>query len=192
VSRFVREAVKLRELFDRTFDGNRINEIGEAGRSLFLDAIEAAGGAVPLERSDIARKARLIEQARHVLQRQWKCCRGLPRCVGLIVSGLVVDHEDDDTPARRTARRLSPLGGLRSVVYNSSMPAKKKSAIQELSEFVRDHMATRENIRDLKGSIIRLSEQVTSIEGELRGMKRAKLEFRVADLEEKVFGKSRA
>jgi len=58
------------------------------------------------------------------------------------------------------------------------MPAKKKSAIQELSEFVRDHMATKDDIRDLKGDI--------------RSMKRAKLEFRVADLEEKVFGKSRA
>ena len=71
------------------------------------------------------------------------------------------------------------------------MPAKKKSAIQELSEFVRDHMATKDDIRDLKGDILRLSEQVTSIEGDIRGMKRAKLEFRVADLEENVFGKSR-
>jgi polyhydroxyalkanoate synthesis regulator phasin len=55
------------------------------------------------------------------------------------------------------------------------MPAKKKSAIQELSEFVRDHVATKDDIRDLKGSIIRLSKQVTSIEGDIRGMKRAKL-----------------
>ena len=53
-------------------------------------------------------------------------------------------------------------------------------------------MATKEDIRDLKGDILRLSEQVTSIEGDIRGMKRAKLEFRVSDLEEKVFGKSRA
>ena len=72
------------------------------------------------------------------------------------------------------------------------MPSKKKSEIQELSEFIRDHMATKDDIRDLKGDILRLSEQVTSIEGDIRSMKRAKLEFRVADLEEKVFGKSRA
>ena len=68
------------------------------------------------------------------------------------------------------------------------MPAKKKSEIQELSEFVRDHMATKDDIAEirgelkggiieLKGDILRLSEQVTSIEGDIRGMKRAKLEF---------------
>ena len=79
------------------------------------------------------------------------------------------------------------------------MAAKKKSEIQELSEFIRDHMATKEDIRDLKGEIkglkgnmVRLSEQVTSIETDIRGVKRAKLEFRVSDLEEKVFGASRA
>jgi hypothetical protein len=83
------------------------------------------------------------------------------------------------------------------------MPRKKKSEIQELSEFVRDHVATKDDIaeirgelkggiKELKGDILRLSEQVTSIEGDIRSMKRAKLEFRVADLEEKVFGKSRA
>ena len=69
VSHFVGEAVKLRELFDRAFDGNRIDEIGEAGRRLFLDAIEAAGGAVALKRSDIAGEAGFVEEARHVLQR---------------------------------------------------------------------------------------------------------------------------
>ena len=83
------------------------------------------------------------------------------------------------------------------------MPRKKKSEIQELSEFIRDHMATKEDVaeirselrggvKELKGDIVRLAEQVTSIEGDIRSMKRAKLEFRVADLEEKVFGKSRA
>jgi len=76
------------------------------------------------------------------------------------------------------------------------MAGKKKSEIQELSEFIRDHMATKEDIGDLKSElkhdILRLSEQVTSIEGDIRSMKRAKLEFRVADFEEKVFGKSRA
>jgi len=72
------------------------------------------------------------------------------------------------------------------------MATKKKSEIQELSEFIRDHMATKGDVLDLKGDIARLGEQVTSIESEIRGMKQAKLEFRVADLEEKVFGKSRS
>ena len=75
------------------------------------------------------------------------------------------------------------------------MPRKKKSEIQELSEFIRDHMATKDDIRDLKselkGDFVHLGEQVASIETDIRGMKRAQLEFRVADLEEKVFGKSR-
>lgn len=72
------------------------------------------------------------------------------------------------------------------------MAGKKKSEIEELSEFIRDYMATKEDIRKLKGDIMLLSEQVTSIESEIRGMKHAKLKFRVADLEEKVFGKSRS
>ena len=79
--------------------------------------------------------------------------------------------------------------------YNSSMAGKKKSEIQELSEFIRDHMATKEDMRDLKselkGDFAHLGEQVASIETDIRGMKRAQLEFRVADLEDKVFGKSR-
>jgi hypothetical protein len=67
VSHFVSEAVKLRELFDRAFDGNRIDEIRKAGRRLFLDAIEATGGAVALKGSHIAGKASFVEEARHVL-----------------------------------------------------------------------------------------------------------------------------
>ena len=71
------------------------------------------------------------------------------------------------------------------------MISKKKSDIQELSEFVRDHMATKQDIGGLKGSIARMSEQVTSIESQLRGMNYIRLESRVEDLEDKVFGKSR-
>jgi hypothetical protein len=71
------------------------------------------------------------------------------------------------------------------------MPNKKKSDIQELSESIRDHMATKADIRELKEDILHLGQQVTAIEGDIRSMRRAKLEFRVADLEEKVFGKSR-
>ena len=63
------------------------------------------------------------------------------------------------------------------------MASKKKSEIQELSEFIRDHMATKGDIAELrkematKEGLARLGEQVTSIESEIRGMKRAKLEF---------------
>ena len=69
--------------------------------------------------------------------------------------------------------------------------AKRKSDIQELSEFIRDHMATKEDVHELKGDIARVSEQVASIETQLRGMKHDHIEARVTDLEEKVFGTTR-
>ena len=47
------------------------------------------------------------------------------------------------------------------------------------------HMAT-------KDQVIALHTQVNSIESQVRGMKHVKLEGRVADLEDKVFGKVRA
>ena len=47
------------------------------------------------------------------------------------------------------------------------------------------HMAT-------KDQIVSLHTQVNSIELQVRGMKHVKLEGRVADLEDKVFGKVRA
>ncbi len=50
---------------------------------------------------------------------------------------------------------------------------------------IRKEMAT-------KDQIFALQTQVNSIENDIRGMKHSKLEFRVADLEEKVFGKVRA
>jgi hypothetical protein len=43
-----------------------------------------------------------------------------------------------------------------------------------------------------KDQIIALHTQVNSIESQIRGMRHGKLENRVADLEEKVFGKLRA
>ena len=57
-------------------------------------------------------------------------------------------------------------------------------------------MATKEDIaevlRELKGDIVSVWEQVASIETQLRDMKHTKLHARVADLEEKVFGAVRA
>ncbi|MGD0188785.1 MAG: hypothetical protein ABSC25_26570 [Roseiarcus sp.] len=68
VSHFVGQSMKLRELFDRAFYGNRVDKIGEAGPRLFFDAIEAAGGAVALESSDVAGEAGFVKEARHVFE----------------------------------------------------------------------------------------------------------------------------
>jgi hypothetical protein len=60
------------------------------------------------------------------------------------------------------------------------------------------HMANRDDIAEIrndmarKEQIIALHTQINSIETDLRGMKRDKLDTRVADLEDEVFGKSRA
>ena len=60
--------------------------------------------------------------------------------------------------------------------------------IRDLTESVAHvvkHMAT-------KDQVIALHTQVNSIETQLRDMKHVKLQSRVADLEEKVFGAARA
>jgi len=71
--------------------------------------------------------------------------------------------------------------------------------IRDLTEsvaFVVKHMAIKDDIaevrHELKGDIVGVGEQVASIETQLRDMKNTKLHARVADLEEKVFGDSRA
>ena len=46
--------------------------------------------------------------------------------------------------------------------------------------------------RELKGDVLAVGQQVTSIETQLRGMNYGKLEGRVTNLEEKVFGAPRA
>jgi hypothetical protein len=64
----------------------------------------------------------------------------------------------------------------------------KKTTLKEIGqmlEHVVKRMATKEQV-------IALHAQVNSIETQLRGMKRIKLEGRVADLEEKVFGAPRS
>jgi hypothetical protein len=74
----------------------------------------------------------------------------------------------------------------------------KKITLEEIGEMlahVVKHMATKDDIgevrRELKGDIVRVSEQVASIESQLRGMRHVKLQSRVADLEEEVFGAAR-
>ena len=75
----------------------------------------------------------------------------------------------------------------------------KETTLNEIGEMlahVVKHMATKDDIaevrRELKGDIVRVSEQVASIETQLRDMQHVKLHSRVADLEEKVFGEARA
>jgi phosphoenolpyruvate-protein kinase (PTS system EI component) len=79
--------------------------------------------------------------------------------------------------------------------------AKHGKEIHDLTEsmtHVVKHMATKDDIaevrRDMatKDHVIALATQVNSIETQLRGMKHDKLETRVTDLEDKVFGKIRA
>ena len=68
--------------------------------------------------------------------------------------------------------------------------------IGEMLAHVVKHMATKDDITglrtELKGDIGALATQVNSIETQLRDMKHTKLQSRVADLEEKVFGETRA
>jgi hypothetical protein len=75
----------------------------------------------------------------------------------------------------------------------------KRTTLKEIAEMlahVVKHMATKDDIAtlraELKGDIIRVGEQVNSIESELSGMNHMKLLDRVCDLEEKVFGESRS
>ena len=75
----------------------------------------------------------------------------------------------------------------------------KKMTLAELGQMVEHvvkHMATKDDIadlrRELKGDIVNVAQQVNSIETQLRDMKHTKLQSRVADLEEKVFGEARA
>ena len=75
----------------------------------------------------------------------------------------------------------------------------KKVTLNEIAEMlthVVKHMATTDDLADLrrematKDQIITLHAQVNSIEMQLRAASNTKLHSRVADLEEKVFGKS--
>ena len=77
----------------------------------------------------------------------------------------------------------------------------KETTLNEIGEMlahVIKHMATKDDIADIrrdmatKDQIIALHTQVNSIETQLRRMKHVKLQSRVADLEEEVFGKTRA
>ena len=75
----------------------------------------------------------------------------------------------------------------------------KKTTLNELGamvELIIKNMATKDDIAEVrkematKDQLFALQTQVNSIESDIRDMKHFKLEFRVADLEEKVFGKA--
>ena len=71
----------------------------------------------------------------------------------------------------------------------------KKTTLKEIGDMlahVVKHMATKDDITEVKQQIVTLHAQVNSIETQLRDMKHTKLHARVADLEEKAFGTSRA
>jgi hypothetical protein len=80
--------------------------------------------------------------------------------------------------------------------------AKEKITLETLAQQLakmdarmeRGFAAVAEDISKLatKDQVIALHTQVNSIETQLRGMKHDKLQSRVADLEEKVFGETRA
>ncbi len=57
--------------------------------------------------------------------------------------------------------------------------------IGEMLEFVLKHMATKEDLFTVR-------TQVNAIEQNIREMMRERLEVRVADLEDKVFGRARS
>jgi hypothetical protein len=67
------------------------------------------------------------------------------------------------------------------------------SMIEYVIMYMTANMATKEDIAGLatKEQVFELQTQVNSIESELRGMNHGRLEVRVGDLEEEVFGKIR-
>ena len=73
----------------------------------------------------------------------------------------------------------------------------KETTLNEIGEMlahVVKHMATKDDLQELatKEQLVALHTQVNSIETQLRGMQHVKLQSRVADLEEEVFGEARA
>jgi hypothetical protein len=79
-------------------------------------------------------------------------------------------------------------------------PMAKKTTLNEIGEMlahVVKHMATKDDIAEIrkematKDQLFTLQTQANSIETQLRDMKHTKLHARVADLEEKVFGRAR-
>ena len=129
--------------------------------------------------------------------------RGRFRCSSLFLKR----RADNSTGHRAVSSVSSPPSNIRELRsqrppdicatsdrgYNCSMA--KKTTLNELGDMlahVVKHMATKDNIADLKhelkGDIARVQEQVNSIEAQLR---ETKIEVRLGNLEDKVFGAPR-
>src|ERR1700730_13386469 len=89
MSDFVGDPMQLGKLRDGALDGIRIDEIGEPTHGLFLDAIETTGGAIALQRSDVAGEPRLDKAHSGLVKREGIACRARSRCVASIVSDFV-------------------------------------------------------------------------------------------------------
>jgi hypothetical protein len=86
------------------------------------------------------------------------------------------------------------------VLYSPHMAPKKKTEIQELSEFIRDHMVTKEDLKEqlkaeldpIKETLADHTRRLTTIENDVKTSldKRLQLEVRVTNIEKKVFGAS--
>ncbi len=189
--RCVSDVMRLLQKFDQLVRGCGIDEILKSVGAKFFFAAERADTTVALD----------------ALGMTWKACGSEPslglddgdRIIEMFlyggIGGSLFRHALDDTPARRTARRLStPVRLLQTFLRGLQFQHGKQKEKRDLGTLGIHPRPYGDEGRhpDLKGDIVRLGEQVTSIETEIRGMKRAQLEFRVADLEEKVFGKSRA
>jgi hypothetical protein len=80
------------------------------------------------------------------------------------------------------------------------MAPTKKTEIQELSEFIRDHMVTKDDLKDeLKAALEPITKtldehtrRLTTIENDVKTSldKRLQLEVRVTNIEKKAFGAS--
>ena len=70
--------------------------------------------------------------------------------------------------------------------------AKKKTAIQELSEFIRDHMVTKSDFAELKQPLHDHTRDLNIIKNDVKTNldKRLTPEVRVTNVEKKVFGAS--
>ena len=123
VSHFVGQAVKLRKLLDRALDGSRIDEIGEPGRGLFLDAIETTGGAIALKCSNVAGESGLGKSQSSLFERKGIACRARSRCVAGAVSDFV-GHCRQCT----TRVRIPPLGYPHRTAWLPSVSAKLRES----------------------------------------------------------------
>lgn len=65
--------------------------------------------------------------------------------------------------------------------------------IGEMLGFVVERMVTKEDLKDFatKDDLFTLQTQLNGIETDIRSMKNSRLELRVSELEEKVFGEAR-